>query len=49
MPNIDGIENDHWQKYRTTVRAIEENAGIDLFRTLPRELQDRIETRADGN
>ena len=49
MPNIDGIENDHWQKYRTTVRAIEGNAGIDLFRTLPRELQDRIETRLDGN
>ena len=49
MPNIEGIADDRWQKYRTTVRAIEQNAGVDLFSTLPRELQDRIETRADGN
>jgi endonuclease G len=49
MPNIDGIADDGWEKYRTTVRAIEQRAGIDLFSSLPRELQDRIETRADGN
>ncbi len=49
MPNTDGIANDSWEKYRTTVRAIEQRAGIDLFSSLPRELQDRIETRADGN
>lgn len=49
MPNVEGIADDSWQKYRTTVRAIEQRAGIDLFSALPRELQERIETRADGN
>ncbi|MBX7055679.1 MAG: DNA/RNA non-specific endonuclease [Pyrinomonadaceae bacterium] len=49
MPNVEGIADEKWQKYRTTVRAIEQKAGIDLFSALPRELQDRIETRADGN
>lgn len=47
MPNIDGIEDDSWERYRTTVRAIEEKAGLDFFAAFPRELQDKIETRAE--
>lgn len=49
MPNTDGIADDGWEKYRTTIRAIEQKTGFDLFSSLPRDLQDRIETRADGN
>lgn len=45
MPNIDGIENEKWEKYRTTVRAIEEKTGLNLFSELPRDLQDTIETK----
>ncbi|HTH38186.1 MAG TPA: DNA/RNA non-specific endonuclease [Pyrinomonadaceae bacterium] len=47
IPNIEGIENDRWQKYRTTVRSIEERTGYDLLAQLSRELQDMIETRME--
>lgn len=43
MPNTVGIENDNWQKYRTSIRAIEGKTGLDIFHFLPRELQDAIE------
>lgn len=49
MPNIDGVENVNWEKYKTTVREIEKRTGFDLFSTLPRELQETIETRAEPN
>jgi len=45
VPNIDGIAKSRWQQYVTTVRAIEEKTGYDLFSQLPREMQDRIEPR----
>ncbi len=49
MPNIEGIADVRWETYKTTVRSIEEKAGVDLFSTLPRELQETIETRIDQN
>jgi endonuclease G len=48
MPNIDGIEAATWETYKTTVRAIEQKTGFDLFSSLPRDFQERIETRVDG-
>ncbi len=45
MPNIDGLEAHRWEEYRTTVRAIEERTGLDLFSNLPRDLQETIETK----
>lgn len=47
MPNVKGIENDRWEKYKTTIRAIEQNTGYDFFASLPRELQDAVETRLE--
>lgn len=47
MPNTDGIENEDWKRYRTTVREIEQRAGVDLFSSLPRAIQETIETRPD--
>ncbi len=47
MPNIDGIEKVPWESYRVTVRSIEEKAGVDLFATLSKPLQDVIETRIE--
>ncbi len=44
MPNVDGIENVGWETFRTTIRAIEEKTGYDLFRSLPSELQDQLES-----
>jgi len=47
MPNIDGIESQSWQKYRTSIRAIEEKTGYDFLQFLPGELQDRLEGRIE--
>ncbi|MBV9216624.1 MAG: DNA/RNA non-specific endonuclease [Acidobacteria bacterium] len=47
MPNEEGIADRKWQSYETTVRAIEQKTGLDLFSALPKDLQDRIETRKD--
>lgn len=45
MPNVDGIEDVNWEMYKTTVRSIELKTGLDMFSSLPREVQDVIETR----
>lgn len=45
MPNIEGIEDVRWETYLTTVREIEERAGLDLFSLLPQALQDKVETK----
>jgi endonuclease G, mitochondrial len=45
MPNVDGLENRSWEEFRTTIRAIEERTGLDLFAHLPRELQDVLEKK----
>jgi endonuclease G len=47
MPNVKGIENTPWQTYQTTIRAIEEKTGLDLFSWMPRGEQDRIETQIE--
>lgn len=47
MPNIFGIEDEPWERYKVTIRAIEERAGIDLFSHLPRDVQDRLETTVE--
>ncbi len=47
MPNVDSIENDAWEKYKTTIRSIEEKTGLDFFASLPLELQETIETRVE--
>jgi endonuclease G len=47
MPNVKGIENTPWQTYQTTIRAIEEKTGLDLFSWMPRAEQDRIETQIE--
>lgn len=49
MPNVDGIADVRWENYKTSVRSIEEKAGLDLFSSLPKGLQDVIETRVDPN
>lgn len=49
MPNISGIEDVPWQAFRTSVRTIEEKTGDNFFSSLPGDIQDRLETRIDGN
>jgi endonuclease G len=47
MPNIDGIENEPWERYKTSIRTLEEKTGYDFFAGLPKELQDEMETRME--
>ena len=47
MPNVDGLESNSWEKYKTTIRSIEGKTGFDFFQSLPRELQETIETRVE--
>lgn len=47
MPNEDNIERQPWERFRTTIRAIEERTGYDFFAQLPRGLQDELETRKE--
>ena len=43
MPNVTGVRNDPWQKYKTTVDAIEELTGYDLLALLPDKIEDIVE------
>ena len=47
MPNINGIENERWQRYLTNIRSIEEKTGYNFFAVLPADLQETIETRTE--
>ena len=47
MPNATLGKTD-WRKFRTTVRAIEQRANINLLSNLPQNLQDTLENRVDN-
>lgn len=47
MPNVKAIKNADWQIYRTTVRQIEQRAGLNLLSNLPQDLQDALENKTD--
>lgn len=49
MPNDEGIEDARWETYKTTVGEIEQRTGLDLFSELPKEIQDKIESRKDAD
>ncbi|MGY0036803.1 DNA/RNA non-specific endonuclease [Pedobacter sp. NJ-S-72] len=45
-PNINDI-NEDWKGYRVSVRDIEKATGYDLLSSLPKNIQDAIETTVD--
>jgi endonuclease G len=49
MPNQDGIRNDPWESYLTTVDAVEALTGYDFFSNLPEPYQRCIEAGTNGN
>jgi endonuclease G len=48
MPNVKGIRNADWQRYRVTVREIEQRTGYDFLSALPKNLQDALENKKDN-
>jgi DNA/RNA endonuclease G (NUC1) len=49
MPNIQGIRNDPWENYLTTVDAVEALTGYNLFSNLPQAIQACVEAGINGN
>jgi endonuclease G len=49
MPNIQGIRNDNWEDYLTTVDAVESLTGYDLFSNVPAAVQACVESGTNGN
>jgi DNA/RNA endonuclease G (NUC1) len=48
MPNAQGIRNNPWQTYLTTVDAVEQLTGYDFFSNLPPAVQACIEAGTNG-
>lgn len=49
MPNTQGIRNDPWENYLTTVDAVETLTGYDLFSALPAPIQGCVEAGVNGD
>ena len=49
MPNIQGIRDDPWENFLTTVDAVETLTGYDFFSDLPEPIQRCIEAGTNGN
>ena len=49
MPNTQGIRNNPWETYLTTVDAVEALTGYDLFSNLPEPIQRCVEAGTNGN
>ena len=49
MPNTQGIRNDPWENFLTSVDAVESLTGFDLFSNLPEPIQRCVEAGTDGN
>lgn len=48
MPNSGTATALPWHAYRTTVDAIEQSTGLDLFSNLPFDLQEQLENEVDA-
>jgi DNA/RNA endonuclease G (NUC1) len=49
MPNTQGIRNEPWQDFLTSVDAVEALTGYNLFSNLPGSLQQCVEAGINGN
>lgn len=48
MPNVQGIRNDDWQSYITTVDAVEALTGYDFFENVADAVENAIEAGTNG-
>ncbi len=49
MPNTQGIRNTPWENFVTSVDAVEQLTGYDLFSNLPEPIQRCVEAGINGN
>jgi len=45
MPNKNGVRNDSWRSYLTSVRRIESSTGYNFLTNVKKQIQDIIENR----
>lgn len=45
MPNEQGIKESNWQRYRTSIDAIEQRTGYDFLSNLPESIQASLEAK----
>jgi len=45
MPNIDGIRSDKWEKYTTTIDAIEYSTGYDFLNYIKDDIENILESK----
>ncbi len=48
IPNIQGIRNDPWQNYRTSVNQLQTNTGFTFFTALNSNLATVLRAKIDG-
>ncbi|HJP91818.1 MAG TPA: DNA/RNA non-specific endonuclease [Pyrinomonadaceae bacterium] len=49
MPNTQGIRNNDWHQYLTTVDAVEQATGYDFFSNVPDAIENSIEAGTNGD
>jgi endonuclease G, mitochondrial len=47
MPNKQGIKNDPWQQYQTSVQEVEKLTGYIFFTSVPEEIRSTIVAKVD--
>ncbi len=48
MPNVQGIKEESWRSYLTSIDAVEKATGYDLLSNVPVDVQKVIEARIDA-
>jgi len=49
MPNVQGIKEDPWRKYLTSIDTIEKATGYNLLSNVPVDIQSVVEAIIDNN
>jgi endonuclease G, mitochondrial len=47
MPNKQGIKDDPWQQYQTSVQEVEKLTGYKFFTSVPEEIRSVIEAKVN--
>lgn len=47
IPNRQGIKEENWQTFRTTIRELEQRTGYDFLSNVPSAVQNVLETQAN--
>jgi endonuclease G, mitochondrial len=49
MPNIQGIKEEDWRKYRVSVDLVEDKTGYNFLTNVPDAIQVQVEGKSDRN